>query len=113
MAAPNDAVASLLTVALLGSVGSASSWIRVRDACSSVVEAADAARRRLERNLHDGAQQRLVAASLALRLAEIVVGDDGNGGADPANGLNLYGLVDRLGRLTAVLRAHSRDGFIG
>ena len=35
-----------------------------------IVEAADAERRRLERNLHDGAQQRLVALSVSLRLAE-------------------------------------------
>jgi PAS domain S-box-containing protein len=35
-----------------------------------LVEAGDAERRRLERNLHDGAQQRLVALSLALRLAQ-------------------------------------------
>jgi signal transduction histidine kinase len=34
-----------------------------------IVEAMDAERRRLERNLHDGAQQRLVTLSLALRLA--------------------------------------------
>jgi signal transduction histidine kinase len=34
-----------------------------------IVEAGDAARRRLERDLHDGAQQRLVALSLALRPA--------------------------------------------
>jgi len=35
-----------------------------------IVEAGMAERRRLERNLHDGAQQRLVALSLALRLAK-------------------------------------------
>ena len=35
-----------------------------------IVEAGDAERRRLERNLHDGAQQRLVALSLELRLCE-------------------------------------------
>ncbi|HWT24802.1 MAG TPA: sensor histidine kinase [Solirubrobacteraceae bacterium] len=35
-----------------------------------IVEAATAERRRLERNLHDGAQQRLVALSLTLRLAQ-------------------------------------------
>jgi PAS domain S-box-containing protein len=34
-----------------------------------IVEASDAERRRLERNLHDGAQQRLVAVSLTLKLA--------------------------------------------
>jgi PAS domain S-box-containing protein len=35
-----------------------------------VVEASDEARRRIERDLHDGAQQRLVALGLTLRLAE-------------------------------------------
>jgi signal transduction histidine kinase len=35
-----------------------------------LVEAAQLERRRLERNLHDGAQQRLVGLSLTLRLAE-------------------------------------------
>jgi PAS domain S-box-containing protein len=35
-----------------------------------LVQAGDEARRRLERNLHDGAQQRLVSLSLALRLAQ-------------------------------------------
>ncbi len=34
-----------------------------------IVEAADAARRRIERDLHDGAQQRLVAMALDVRLA--------------------------------------------
>jgi signal transduction histidine kinase len=34
-----------------------------------IVEASDTERRRLERNLHDGAQQRLVAVSVGLRLA--------------------------------------------
>src|SRR5262249_59390193 len=35
-----------------------------------IVQAADDARRKLERNLHDGAQQRLVSLSIALRLAQ-------------------------------------------
>ena len=35
-----------------------------------IVEASDTERRRLERNLHDGAQQRLVAVSVGLRLAQ-------------------------------------------
>jgi signal transduction histidine kinase len=35
-----------------------------------IVEAADAARRRIERDLHDGAQQRLVSVALSLRLLE-------------------------------------------
>jgi signal transduction histidine kinase len=41
-----------------------------------IVEAADEERRRLERNLHDGAQQRLVAARLELRGLESRVRDD-------------------------------------
>jgi signal transduction histidine kinase len=35
-----------------------------------IVEASDTERRRLERNLHDGAQQRLVAMAVGLRLAQ-------------------------------------------
>jgi signal transduction histidine kinase len=45
---------------------------RLEDLAASrarIVTAGDTERRRLERNLHDGAQQRLVALSLALRLA--------------------------------------------
>ena len=41
-----------------------------------IVAAGDAERRRLERNLHDGAQQRLVAISLQLRLLQGRIGDD-------------------------------------
>jgi signal transduction histidine kinase len=41
-----------------------------------IVSAGDAERRRLERNLHDGAQQRLVAIALQLRLLKNRVGDD-------------------------------------
>ena len=40
------------------------------------MEAGDAERRRLERNLHDGAQQRLVTLSLSLRVAEAKLHDD-------------------------------------
>ena len=35
-----------------------------------IIEASDAERRRIERNLHDGAQQRLVALSVGMRLAQ-------------------------------------------
>ena len=42
----------------------------LRDARSRIIEAADAERRRIERDLHDGAQQRLVALALNLRVAE-------------------------------------------
>jgi PAS domain S-box-containing protein len=41
-----------------------------------IVEAGDAARRRIERNLHDGAQQRLVALAMGLRIAQKKVRTD-------------------------------------
>jgi len=41
-----------------------------------IIEAGDAERRRLERDLHDGAQQRLVGLSLALRLLRSQLGSD-------------------------------------
>jgi signal transduction histidine kinase len=43
---------------------------QLRESRARIVEAGDTERRRLERNLHDGAQQRLVALALALGLAE-------------------------------------------
>jgi PAS domain S-box-containing protein len=52
---------------------------RVEEVAASrarIVEAGDAARRRLERNLHDGAQQRLVALSLSLKLAQRALDGD-------------------------------------
>jgi signal transduction histidine kinase len=44
---------------------------RLRESRARIVKAGDAARRRLERNLHDGAQQRLVSLALTLRLARL------------------------------------------
>jgi signal transduction histidine kinase len=52
----------------------------VRASRARIVAAGDIERRRVERDLHDGAQQRLVALTLALRLARSRLGDD----ADPA-----------------------------
>ncbi|MDQ3867372.1 MAG: PAS domain-containing sensor histidine kinase, partial [Actinomycetota bacterium] len=51
----------------------------LRSSRARIVEAGDVERRRLERNLHDGAQQRLVSISLFLRLAENKVMDDPEG----------------------------------
>jgi signal transduction histidine kinase len=47
----------------------------LRDARARIIAAADAERRRIERDLHDGAQQRLVALSLTLGLAETRIKD--------------------------------------
>jgi PAS domain S-box-containing protein len=48
----------------------------LRASRARIVEAADAARRRIERDLHDGAQQRLVALGLQVRLARSRVAQD-------------------------------------
>jgi signal transduction histidine kinase len=50
----------------------------LRTSRTRIVERGDAERRRLERDLHDGAQQRLVSLALSLRLARL------GGAADPA-----------------------------
>jgi signal transduction histidine kinase len=50
-------------------IASASAREELRASRARIVQTADNERRRLERNLHDGAQQRLVALSIALRLA--------------------------------------------
>ena len=47
-----------------------------RSAQARIIEAGDAERRRLERDLHDGAQQRLVALSLKLGMAKSRLSDD-------------------------------------
>jgi PAS domain S-box-containing protein len=61
-----------------------------------IVEAADAARRRIERDLHDGAQQRLVELALDLRMARTRLD------ADPAGAREL--LEAALGDLDAATR---------
>jgi hypothetical protein len=48
----------------------------VRASRQRIVEAGDRERRRVERNLHDGAQQRLVTLSLAIGMLKDQVGDD-------------------------------------
>ncbi|TDU02979.1 histidine kinase [Streptomyces sp. 846.5] len=56
----------------------------LRDSRLRLVTAADASRREIERNLHDGAQQHLVALSVKLGLVRELVdsGDTGDGGAE-------------------------------
>jgi signal transduction histidine kinase len=76
----------------------------VRASRTRIVEASDAERRRVERNLHDGAQQRLVALSLALRRAQSQVGDD----ADPELASTLAAASDQLKTALAELRELAR-----
>jgi signal transduction histidine kinase len=48
----------------------------LRESRARIVASGDAERRRVERNLHDGAQQHLVALAVNLRLARDVIADD-------------------------------------
>jgi signal transduction histidine kinase len=48
----------------------------LRESRARIVASGDAERRRVERNLHDGAQQNLVALAVNLRLARDIVADD-------------------------------------
>jgi PAS domain S-box-containing protein len=78
----------------------------VRQSRARIVAAADNARRRLERNLHDGAQQRLVSLLLQLRAAQRGLMDPGetvNAAVDElAQGIHPSALSDR--GLQAALR---------
>jgi signal transduction histidine kinase len=67
-----------------------------------IVEAADAARRRIERDLHDGAQQHLVALALELRLLRAKMGPD----SELASMVD--GLSGRLAEALAELRELAR-----
>ena len=55
---------------------------KLRESRARLVESSDAERRRLERNLDDGAQQRLVALRLDLRMAEAAVAHDRDKGLE-------------------------------
>jgi signal transduction histidine kinase len=63
-----------------------------------IVEAADDARRRIERDLHDGAQQQLVSLALDLRMLKTRLSDSG-----------LAGTVDEIGEKLAVALAELRE----
>ncbi|WCB92955.1 hypothetical protein DSM104299_01655 [Baekduia alba] len=67
-----------------------------------IVEATDSARRRIERDLHDGAQQQLVALALELRLLRGRVGDE------PEVVAMVDGLSERLASALAELRELAR-----
>jgi len=80
-------------VAALDITARKSAELQLKRSRSRLVAAAGAERRRLERNLHDGAQQRLVSVSLTLRLAQSRLRTDPDASAemldDAANELTL------------------------
>jgi signal transduction histidine kinase len=55
--------------------------VELRASRARIVSAGDAERRRLERDLHDGAQQRLLSLGLALQLVRAELGPGANGAA--------------------------------
>jgi signal transduction histidine kinase len=54
----------------------------LRESRARIVASGDAERRRVERNLHDGAQQHLVALAVNLRLTKDIIADDPAAGAE-------------------------------
>jgi signal transduction histidine kinase len=78
-------------------VGNAQSRAELAASRARIVAAADQTRRRIERDLHDGAQQRLVSLGLELRLAQEMV---------PAE---LPGLEAEIGRVAGELNGVVKD----
>lgn len=72
----------------------------VRASRARIVVAGDAERRRVERDLHDGAQQRLVTLAIALQIAK--------GQVEPADG-ELLGSLDRASRELELALAELRE----
>jgi signal transduction histidine kinase len=64
-----------------------SSLEEVRESRARIVASADAERRRIERDLHDGAQQRLIALRIKLGLAEEALRQDPDAGAERLHAL--------------------------
>jgi signal transduction histidine kinase len=75
----------------------------LRESRVRILQAGDAARRKLERDLHDGAQQRLVGLALDLRLAREKLGDDPGAAAAMLDDASA-----ELARATAELRELAR-----
>jgi signal transduction histidine kinase len=74
--------------------------IKLKESRARIVAAADDARRRIERDLHDGAQQRLVALALSLQLVAR--------SAEPATATALNGCIEDLQTALAELRELAR-----
>jgi PAS domain S-box-containing protein len=81
---PEDAEPRLSAFAELVSLAVASAQARddLRSSRARIVKAGDEERRRLERNLHDGAQQRLVSLALQIRLAKGLLASNPDGAGE-------------------------------
>jgi signal transduction histidine kinase len=99
---PVDAEARLgaFTELVAQAIANVDARIKLKDSRARIVEAADDARRRIERDLHDGAQQRLVAHGLSLGLVAR--------SAEPATATALQGCIADLQTALAELRELAR-----
>jgi signal transduction histidine kinase len=80
-------------------LANADAYRKLADSRARIVEATDTERRRLERNLHDGAQQRLVTLALQLKLIKTTLT------GDPSAAESLLGEAgDELGNALSELR---------
>jgi signal transduction histidine kinase len=79
-----DAAAGLVAIALTNSrleAEAVTAATEVRESRARIAASADQERRRIERDLHDGAQQRLVAMRIELSIVEDMLQDDPAGAA--------------------------------
>jgi signal transduction histidine kinase len=79
-----DAAGGLVAIALTNTrleAEAESAAVEVRESRARIAASADEERRRIERDLHDGAQQRLVALRIELSLVEDMLQDDPAGAA--------------------------------
>ena len=99
---PTDAEARLGAFAELvaQAIANVDARIKLKESRARIVEAAYDARRRIERDLHDGAQQRLVALAVSLRLVAMR--------AEPTTAAAIDGCIDELRTALAELRELAR-----
>jgi signal transduction histidine kinase len=81
-------------------IANADARIKLKESRARIVEATDDARRRIERDLHDGAQQHLVAVALSLRLVARR--------AEPSTAAAIDGCIEDLLTALAELRELAR-----
>ena len=103
---PEDSEARLMGFCELVSLAVASAQARedLQSSRARIVKAGDEQRRRLERNLHDGAQQRLVSLALTLRLVRSRLETD----QPPELERLLKGAAEELDKALAELRELAR-----
>jgi signal transduction histidine kinase len=82
----------------------AASLVQVRESRSRIVQASDETRRRIERDLHDGAQQLLISTGAKLNLASARI----DPARDPGLADALAEASDELGRALSELRSLAR-----